>query len=608
MNLLFKYFQLSSLSMSGALVLCIVFAGNPELAEGTFAGKIFWFHFSILLLAMSVLFMEITTPRNSFTFSLPDGLLLLFTGLIFITYNRSVDPRPEGILFLGQTITLWFMLRAILQTHPELKILFISVIICTGIIEAVWGIGHSHAGPVANHPLFVADGLIFNRISFAGYLAVILPMCFNLFLRFRDCDKTAFWEPRSILFYLALLAMVFILIALIIGKSNPAWLAASISCCWVFFLRRSGWKLLKQKVIRHNKIAIAGSIALFVLIAGLPALHNLLDSGKSANRTLMWNVATLAILNQPVTGAGLGSFQTSYARAQAKYFETAEASDTERRVAGSPKYAYNDYLQAGVECGVAGLLFFTLWIGFCLYCGIKNRQIGSTGAIISLLFFAMYSYPLQLPSFWVLLIFFAAMCITRPVQARSAGKSVPHMGAIAAIIACVLFYGQYRYYKPYKEWKLIQTLEERNSAEVAAQGYVCLYPYLSHQVEFLNEGACCLFKCKQYANAIHWSHRALQLCADPQFYYILADSYERLSLYKQSEKYLLQCLHIQPQKIETHYRLTKLYSKTNYQQPEKFRLAAHSVLAIHPDTSTRNIRLMKEEVYRLLQEKMKNAK
>ena len=81
-----------------------------------------------------------------------------------------------------------------------------------------------------------------------------------------------------------------------------------------------------------------------------------------------------------------------------------------------------------------------------------------------------------------------------------------------------------------------------------------------------------------------WSRRAIRLSADPEFYYILAQSHQQLGLYKLAEKYLLQCLHILPEQIDTYYLLTKLYAETNYYHPDKLRLAAHSVLTKQPDT------------------------
>lgn len=50
MNNFFSYLRLLLLATSGMLLLCIIFAMNPELADGTLSGKICWFHFSILYL------------------------------------------------------------------------------------------------------------------------------------------------------------------------------------------------------------------------------------------------------------------------------------------------------------------------------------------------------------------------------------------------------------------------------------------------------------------------------------------------------------------------------------------------------------------------------
>lgn len=265
MKVLFKYLRLLSLSTSGALLLCIVFAANPEIAEGTITGKVFWFHFSILLLAFSVLFMEATVKKSNFTFSLPDGLLLLFAGLALLNYNYELDPEPERLLFVGQITTLWFMLRATLQAHPELRLFFLSIIICTGIFEAAWGMGQLYGGASTNHPLLKGDGLIFSPGPFSGYLAIVLPVCLNLALRFRDCDKLAWWETRTMLFYLSAFTIILILIGLPGGKSHSAWLAAGISCCWVFYLRKSGWQLLKKRVIKHNKTVIVSCIVFLSL-------------------------------------------------------------------------------------------------------------------------------------------------------------------------------------------------------------------------------------------------------------------------------------------------------------------------------------------------------
>ena len=71
------------------LLLCIIFAMNPELADGTLSGKICWFHFTSLLLAGGVLLMEFTTKKSRFIFSLPDALLLLLFGIVLVSYDKD---------------------------------------------------------------------------------------------------------------------------------------------------------------------------------------------------------------------------------------------------------------------------------------------------------------------------------------------------------------------------------------------------------------------------------------------------------------------------------------------------------------------------------------
>ena len=92
MNNFFSYLRLLLLATSGMLLLCIIFAMNPELADGTLSGKICWFHFTSLLLAGGVLLMEFTTKKSRFIFSLPDASL----GHLFGIGGSSAISRALG--------------------------------------------------------------------------------------------------------------------------------------------------------------------------------------------------------------------------------------------------------------------------------------------------------------------------------------------------------------------------------------------------------------------------------------------------------------------------------------------------------------------------------
>ena len=68
MNNFFSYLRLLLLATSGMLLLCIIFAMNPELADSTLSGKVCWFHFTSLLLAGGVLLMEYNKEKPFYLF------------------------------------------------------------------------------------------------------------------------------------------------------------------------------------------------------------------------------------------------------------------------------------------------------------------------------------------------------------------------------------------------------------------------------------------------------------------------------------------------------------------------------------------------------------
>lgn len=56
------------------------------------------------------------------------------------------------------------------------------------------------------------------------------------------------------------------------------------------------------------------------------------------------------------------------------YFAKGGYSEQEELVAGSPEYAFNEYLQLAVEHGIPVLLCVLLFIGFCLWRGIAQGR------------------------------------------------------------------------------------------------------------------------------------------------------------------------------------------------------------------------------------------
>lgn len=601
MNNFFSYLRLLLLATSGMLLLCIIFAMNPELADGTLSGKICWFHFTSLLLAGGVLLMEFTTKKSRFIFSLPDALLLLLFGIVLVSYDKDENLQPERFLFIAQLVALWFMLRGALQAHQELRPFFITIIIFTGIVPAIWGISHTINPAPITHPVFRLLETSLKPEPFYGYIAVIFPVCLNTLLRFKNCDKIALWKSRTFLFYFSILGSTLIITTLIFKTDQPVWLAALLSGIWVCWMRLIGWKQTKEAIQKHIQLFAISSIILFVAITAVILVGNIQKAQAGDRRLLIWNITTQAIMEHPVTGIGIGGFPATYAKEQSAYFETDTASSKEKQTATCPQYAYNEYLQIGLELGITGLLFFIFWLAFSHYYGIRHRQIGASGGILALGIFALYSYPLQLPTYWVLLLFLTTICVTNPKHNKQrAQRSIPYISAIAAILTCILFYGQKDTYYTYREWKTLQELYHNQEYEQAASRYAGLFVQLYHRTDFLYEGAECFYKIGQHDIAIKWLDRALKLSAAPELYYAIAKNEKAIKQYQKAESYLLEISRILPEQGYTYFLLAKLYTNPSFLHPDKFHKAAKRFLAFQPSTQNNITKEMKEEILQII--------
>lgn len=606
MDKLFNYFRLFSLSTSGVLLLCIVFAINPELAHGIITGKVCWFHFSAMIFAISIIFMEFTIRKSHYIFSLPDTLLLLTFGFVLFTYNREENLQPERFIFIAQLTVLWFMLRAAIQRHHELRIFYITIVMLVGIITAFWGIHSPYNIAETASPVFKLLKDAISPEPFAGYIAIILPICLNMVLRFKNCNKSAWWETRTFLYYFSCMGVLVISIALLIKINKPALFAAIISCAWVGWMRLIGWEKTREMVIRHNRLFSVSSIILIFFLAGLAMMISIHKAENGNRQLLIWNVTTKAIMEHPISGTGLGGFPTAYARTQATYLSSGLATENEKLNAICPDHAYNEYLQIGLEFGIGGLLIFILWLAFTLFYGIKHRQIGSSGGIVSLAIFAMYSYPLQIPSFWILLIFLSVICVTDPIQPpRPNQRNIPYVGLLAAIVSCFIFLEQKNNFHVYKEWNTLKELHVKHKYKYAVPQYTNLYPELQHQVDFLLEGAVCLRKTGEYDTAIQWLKHALKISSNPDIYYEIARNEKALGRFDAAEYYLQDISYILPENGYTYYLLTQLYSEPAFFRHEKLTIAANKVLSLAHSHHGGVTEEMKNNIYKILQDTAK---
>lgn len=461
------------------------------------------------------------------------------------------------------------------------------VLIVLGGMEAIWGLRQIYGLAVSNHSLYALTGSFYNPGPYSGYLAMIFPLCLYEWLNLKEKTERTWVEQGK--YYVALGVMLLILCVLPAGMSRSAWIAAAISGIWVYGMHVSWGSKLKEFGRKYKKklvlACIAGSV--IIIVAGY-ALFQL--KATSANgRLFMWKISSMAIAESPLIGHGTGNFVSAYGRAQENYFANGEFSEIEELVAGSPEYAFNEYLQVAMEYGIPFLLVISLVIAFCLWKGSSEERIGICGGVISFLVFAFSSYPMQIPGFAVTFYLLLAACVI--------GRSkVILFLFISMMVLLGTYYWKNNQYAACKDWYRSKMLYNIGAYQSAKEDYGKLYPELANRGAFLFEYGYSLHKLKEYDNSTRILEEAMAHSNDPMILNIIGKNYQALGAYEKAEEYLIRSTHRLPGRIYPYYLLVKLYTKPEYQQPEKLKWAVEVVLTKEPKVQSTAIKEMREEV------------
>ena len=525
------------------------------------------------------------------------GVAAILSVVVFATSNDiPVGEMAYQRLWLGR-MAFVFVVCCLLsfclnrKNHLSFPTIVTWVLIILGGMEAVWGLRQIYGLAVSNHSLYALTGSFYNPGPYSGYLAMIFPLCLYEWLNLKEKTGRTWAEQGK--YYIALGVMLLILCVLPAGMSRSAWIAAAISGTWVYGMRVSWGSRLKEFGRKYKKrlvlACIAGSV--IIIVAGY-ALFQL--KATSANgRLFMWKISSMAIAESPVIGHGTGNFVSAYGRAQENYFADGEFSETEELVAGSPEYAFNEYLQVAVEYGIPFLLVVSLVIGFCLWKGSSEGRIGICGGVISFLVFSFSSYPMQIPGFAVTFYLLLAAC--------AIGRSKVILFLFISMMALLgTYYWKNNQYAACKDWYRSKMLYNIGAYQSAKEDYGKLYPELANRGAFLFEYGYSLHKLKEYDNSTRILEEAMAHSNDPMILNIIGKNYQALGDYEKAEEYLIRSTHRLPGRIYPYYLLVKLYAEPQYLQPEKLKYAAEIVLTKEPKVQSTAVREMREEVKKLL--------
>lgn len=598
------YIRLLLLSSGGMLVACSVLIVMAERLDGALIGKQSWFLFSMVWFAVCVLFCVITQKgKVAFRFSIPDMVILLSIVYILATYSWQANAAPDKLMVMLLVFMLWFLLRISLSNYPFLYVFFVFILIYTGLIEALWGIGQG-IFLFKSNAVVSLTGSFYEREAYTGYLSLVLPLCLALTLRYRNSVKRQWWNTRSVLFYVSLITFILIIVVLSAGAGRTAWVAAIVSCTWVAWKELS-LKIKLKRLWRSNHKFLRPVLVLAPVLAVIIILSIYLVNNKELKTRIdIWQTSSAAIQENPLTGIGLGQFPDVYVR----YAVASQHPEIQHQAAGFPLYAFNEYLQVMIEHGVVGFLLFVILLISCVYKALKNGQTGVLGGLLSVAILSVSSYPLQLPSFLIAFVFLLAICLVdrNPVVTKqnavnklyeTSVNGNPLRNISFMFFSVVIATGMYCVFIYHK--KAYNYLFKWNSENIIQQqGAV---PKMAHYPPFLGENAQYLSNINLYNESNVLLERAVRYSSNPLLYTLMAKNYFALGMYEQAEKYLIIVVRLMPEKLSTYYLLAKLYAEPAYYHPEKMRQMALTVLSRKQSFSYMSNKDMKQEMEKLLE-------
>ena len=526
-------------------------------------------------------------------------LLLLGTVMVCDMQFQAAGEQACQRFWLGRAVMLSAVCCLIYSFFVErtkhssiFYQLAIWALILVGGAEAAWGLRQIYGLTSSNHVLFSLTGSFYNPGPYSGYLAMVFPVCLSEWLRLGKNGKRTWIEQG--LYYLDTLILLLIICVLPAGMSRSAWIAAIVSGLWVYNMYCSWTSHWKDVMIKYKKkvlpVIIIGGILLLIIAYALFYLK----ANSASGRLFMWKISCMAIAERPFAGHGAGSFAEAYGQAQESYFAQGEFADWEELVAGSPEYAFNEYLQIAVEYGIPVLLLILSGITFCMWRGVKGRRYAACGGVIAFLVFAFSSYPLQIPGFTIGFLVLLAACVI--------GRSKWLLLLFIIVMASVGIYNmKYNQYDDCKQWVSCRMLYKMGSYQTAKKEYEKLYPVFKDRGTFLFEYGHSLHKLGEYETSNKILKEAVKYSSDPMVLNIIGKNYQGMKKYEEAEHWFLRSTHRLPGRIYPYFLLTKLYADPEFYHPEQLQLMADKVLTKEPKVQSTAVREMRAEVRKIME-------
>ena len=642
------------------IILIIPQLDNLELMNHTQSSKAFGFIGATLVYMMIGLFIAVLKQRIlSIGITIVDLLLGLYSLMVLVSYWLHPIDYLQMLTFVALIL---FYLSIRFLDHQFYILLLFSVVIL-GLIQAIYGNMQLYGFSPSNHGIFKMTGSFFNPGPYAGFLAAIfavslglylfkhylnipdnydlglrislfsnkisgflnrIPFISHLFYNITMGVNTAEKQgkrtshiPDTMINSLLLISTVSMCLVLPASRSRAAWLATLVSIGYLLSVKynllsyiRSAFNTVKKKFL-----LITSAVIIFA-ITGAGLYYFKKDSADG--RLLIWKVSVGMIKDKPIFGHGNDKFAVDYMNYQAAYFKP-NPDVPEAMQADNVTYAYNEFLKLTVEKGLFGLLL-GLGVIWCLFFEkseegrrqkLKNPiLLAARGGLLSVLVFALFSYPSDILPINMLFVLFAAIVATHqspiklfqlPTQKTDFASKVVGYAALAIVLITVYPTAQYltRQYQAYKTWKDASDIYNVGAYIECLEDFELAYPQLKTNGVFLVQYGKALEMAEKHENSITILNEPKPHLNNTVLYTCLGNNYKALGKHAEAEQAYLHAFNMAPAKFFPLYLLAKLYDETG--QKEKAVAMANKVMGKEVKIESTAIKEIQEEMKKIIE-------
>lgn len=475
-------------------------------------------------------------------FSLTSSEIVLILLLLVVALHAVYIERITPLWFLSfvSLLVLYMLVRRVNLQQDWL----IGGIIMMGLVQAMYGIGQYFRwfpNVASNYPV---SGSFDNPAGFAASLVILFPVALVLVSRASIYMRIVGVTAALILF-----------VSIVLSESRAGFLAL------LFVLAYWLYHTIKIKFLARLSKCIKISITSVLIVAILVGLY-FIKKDSADGRLLIWQITAQMIADKPLSGHGVGGFKKDYMLYQASFLKE-HPDNKSTPLADIVRHPFNELLLLMVEHGVPGILFVSLFVFLVVKTHRQTKNDTSIYAVyslIGLMFFAMFSYPLNFPFIRLTMVLSFAIIMQNEKRLIILPNRLTPAIKLSSLLVCVILLGASAklFYDDY-QWNIIAKRSLRGETLQVLPDYARLYKTMNQNDLFLyNYGAEL-----NYIGEWEQSNIVLSECAliynDNDLQLLFADNYQRLHQYRQAEECLLLAYQMIPNRFIPLYRLVKLY-------------------------------------------------